>query len=739
MSDKPQDGGSTFGIAERRLHARRQDIALAYVEIGESNGGIILNISEGGLVLTAAEPLPDDCLPLMRFQLPGSDDWIEASGEIAWISESKREAGMRFVDISEDARNRIKSWMPSESPPAPSRRGASKTFGEMKQTSDSVPAETSVSSNTGSPTTLALPDVSIPDSRSAANAMGPVLDANQSTTTPSSQERPAASDNQPHVDNPVPNPDRRRHLRRRDNSLAYIDLGGNNGGIILNICEGGLMLAAAAPLRSDRLPEIRFQLPGSFDWIEASGEIVWISDSKREAGVGFLTMRDEDRERIRVWVSSETASRESQIVADRPRDKGGRLLQMPAARAIKSAAPAPATFEHTTPDYSKTPSAPGSSRRTISAAALAAAVAPALPSRRLPERAALHPEANVVARPVPIVVRPKSWGNIVSAVILASAVSFVAGWFAAGPATRSRVLHIFERSTMETSKPAASAPDAPAPSTIANATPPSTPVQEVAKKEIVAMPPAAHAAAVAPSSQTPKVNPPTHAVEPTSPFVAANVPSEQPDKPRVEKTQPDRRPSGTAAGASQRTVENAPATDANRAPAASKEIVSTPPSPIVSSPAVSQPDVARGAAAVPAANSPAPAPTVQPEIFKGTVAVSVGAYPSIRVPAELKSQMSRQGASLQIGRLTSRIDPAYPADAERQHIEGTVRVHAIIGRDGAVQSVALLSGASLLAHAVTNAVLQWRYQPTSIGGQAVEAEEDVVVVFKLVSQASRPN
>jgi TonB family protein len=101
--------------------------------------------------------------------------------------------------------------------------------------------------------------------------------------------------------------------------------------------------------------------------------------------------------------------------------------------------------------------------------------------------------------------------------------------------------------------------------------------------------------------------------------------------------------------------------------------------------------------------------------------------------------MSRQGASLQIGRLTSHIDPAYPADAERQHIEGTVRVHAIIGRDGAVQSVAQLSGTSLLAEAVTNAVLQWRYQPTSIGGQAVEAEEDVVVVFKLVRQASRPN
>jgi TonB family protein len=121
------------------------------------------------------------------------------------------------------------------------------------------------------------------------------------------------------------------------------------------------------------------------------------------------------------------------------------------------------------------------------------------------------------------------------------------------------------------------------------------------------------------------------------------------------------------------------------------------------------------------------------------VNVSFSPYPSIRVPAELKSQVSKAGASLQIGRLTSRVDPAYPAEAERQRVEGTVRVHAIIGRDGAVQSVALISGTSLLAQAVTNAVLQWKYQPTSIGGQAVEAEEDVVVAFKIVKQTSRSN
>lgn len=130
---------------------------------------------------------------------------------------------------------------------------------------------------------------------------------------------------------------------------------------------------------------------------------------------------------------------------------------------------------------------------------------------------------------------------------------------------------------------------------------------------------------------------------------------------------------------------------------------------------------------------------MRPESFKGTVTVSFSPYPSIRVPAELKSQVSRQGASLQLGRLISRVDPVYPAEAERQRLEGIVRVHAMIGRDGGVLSVALISGAPLLAEAVMNAVLRWRYQPASIGGQAVEAEEDVVAIFKLANQAAGSN
>jgi TonB family protein len=73
----------------------------------------------------------------------------------------------------------------------------------------------------------------------------------------------------------------------------------------------------------------------------------------------------------------------------------------------------------------------------------------------------------------------------------------------------------------------------------------------------------------------------------------------------------------------------------------------------------------------------------------------------------------------------------YPEDAERQGIEGTVKLRVLITRDGAVQSVQVVSGPSLLAGAAVNAVRQWRYQPTLLGDQPVEIAQDITVVFRI--------
>jgi TonB family protein len=793
MFNKSQDAATSLSIAERRLHARRNDMSLAYVEIGESNGGIVLNISEGGLVLTAAEPLPQDSLLLMRFQLPGSKDWIEASGKIVWISESKREAGVRFVDISQDAQTRIRDWTPPPPPLVKSRREPAERPGETKSAGSSLPSELSESATPGPPIAAASSEAAIPDLTIAERNAERARESESAASRPAPQSSVADSDARPHVENPLPDRERRRHPRRRDISLAYIDLGGDNGGIILNISESGLVLAAAAPLFGDQLPKMRFQLPESSEWIEASGEIAWLSESKREAGVRFLTMKDEDRERIRIWVASETASRESQRVSNRVREKGGRLLEMPAPRATKNAAlPQLATPEQVVSDFSKATEASASTREPFSA--MASAADAIFPESGSPAHTALNRNVNVADKPaqdppirnlpkrdlptqdlpIQVVVQRRSWGNVFAIVAIASAVSFIAGWFAAGPATRNQMLHMFDKNPVDASKPSTVAPSiSNGLGNGATATPDVSAQQQIPKPNSVAVPPTRPATPDASSSSSKLASPP-HAAQQT-PEVAADIPSStldkprvgQPpvdhsraDQPRVEQPRPDSASPRAPANASQSPAANTTAQIPNTVSAPPKPASSAPESsiPSVNPPNSNQPEVARAAATpppttapltqpstpstastTPPVTAPAPASTEPPEIFKGTVTVSFSPYPSIRVPAELKSQVSKAGASLQIGRLTSRVDPAYPSEAERQRVEGTVRVHAIIGRDGAVQSVALINGTSLLAQAVTNAVLQWKYQPTSIGGQAVEAEEDVVVAFKIAKQASRSN
>jgi protein TonB len=128
---------------------------------------------------------------------------------------------------------------------------------------------------------------------------------------------------------------------------------------------------------------------------------------------------------------------------------------------------------------------------------------------------------------------------------------------------------------------------------------------------------------------------------------------------------------------------------------------------------------------------PLSAPAPAPDIVKGSVSVGVSAYPSIQIPPELKGQISRGGAKLQVAQLVSRVEPVYPQEAQQQRIEGTVKLHAIIGRDGSIHAIENVSGPPLLVPAATTAVRQWRYRPTSLNGRPVEAGEDITMVFRL--------
>jgi TonB family protein len=115
MSSASEDSLQT---SDRRRHARQRIKSLSYLDLGPGNGGIVLNISEGGLAVQAVGIFIDNPILRIDFQLPQSDEQLAASGQVAWTCESTREAGIQFVDLPENVRTHIREWVSKQAPQA---------------------------------------------------------------------------------------------------------------------------------------------------------------------------------------------------------------------------------------------------------------------------------------------------------------------------------------------------------------------------------------------------------------------------------------------------------------------------------------------------------------------------------------------------------------------------------------------------------------------------------------------
>ena len=91
----------------------------------------------------------------------------------------------------------------------------------------------------------------------------------------------------------------------------------------------------------------------------------------------------------------------------------------------------------------------------------------------------------------------------------------------------------------------------------------------------------------------------------------------------------------------------------------------------------------------------------------------------------------RQGGNVQAALIINRVTPSYPPLARQTRIQGTVKLHAIIAKDGSVQQLEVVSGHPLLVQAALDAVRQWRYKPTLLNGEPVEVDTTVDVIFTL--------
>jgi len=83
------------------------------------------------------------------------------------------------------------------------------------------------------------------------------------------------------------------------------------------------------------------------------------------------------------------------------------------------------------------------------------------------------------------------------------------------------------------------------------------------------------------------------------------------------------------------------------------------------------------------------------------------------------------------GSLVERVEPQYPEEARQQHIQGPVVLNALVGEDGSVRELKVVSGNPELVKAASDAVRQWRFQPHHLKGRPVEFETRITVNFQL--------
>ena len=96
-------------VRERRQAPRTKAQRLAYINLEPDNGGIILNVSEGGLGFHATAPVQP--AKVIHFSITERNRRIEGEGELAWTDESRKRGGLRFISLPDEAREQVLSWI----------------------------------------------------------------------------------------------------------------------------------------------------------------------------------------------------------------------------------------------------------------------------------------------------------------------------------------------------------------------------------------------------------------------------------------------------------------------------------------------------------------------------------------------------------------------------------------------------------------------------------------------------
>jgi len=81
--------------------------------------------------------------------------------------------------------------------------------------------------------------------------------------------------------------------------------------------------------------------------------------------------------------------------------------------------------------------------------------------------------------------------------------------------------------------------------------------------------------------------------------------------------------------------------------------------------------------------------------------------------------------------IITKVPPVYPPEAKAAKIQGKVVLEAVIGVDGHVENLKVVSGPKELQQSSLDAVRQWVYKPYTVNGNPVEVTTDINVIYSL--------
>ena len=116
----------------------------------------------------------------------------------------------------------------------------------------------------------------------------------------------------------------------------------------------------------------------------------------------------------------------------------------------------------------------------------------------------------------------------------------------------------------------------------------------------------------------------------------------------------------------------------------------------------------------------------------GVVSTAPVEVPKLAAPAApTVPKRIRVSQGVTQGMLVHQVKPQYPAMARETRVQGDVLLEAVIGKDGSVRDLQVISGPPLLIPPAIRAVRQWRYKPYLLNNEPVEVETQIKLQFRL--------